>query len=238
TINTIIVTKTKHKKQTFPSLIHYFVYTSFFHTPKLFLKRKKKLFQMSSKKLVTFELSFFFLILLLGFSRANIDKDREECANQLVGLATCLPYVSGEAKAPTPDCCTGLKEVLDKSKICLCILVKDRNDPSLGLKINATLALSLPSLCHAPTNMSNVSMCTDLLHLAPNSPDAKVFQDFAKSAKGSSAAPSAPVSGNSSGKPANSSTNDKNDGGHKRRWMGVMEMTMGFLVILVLSYLT
>ncbi|KAH0780509.1 hypothetical protein KY290_000107 [Solanum tuberosum] len=40
--------------------------------------------------------------------------------------------------------------------------------------------------------MSNVSMCTDLLHLAPNSPDAKVFQDFAK-AKGSSAAPSAPA---------------------------------------------
>lgn len=114
---------------------------------------------MSSKKLVTFELSFFFLILLLGFSSANLDKDREECANQLVGLATCLPYVSGEAKSPTPDCCTGLKEVLDKSKICLCILVKDRNDPSLGLKINATLALSLPTLCHAPPNMSNVSMC-------------------------------------------------------------------------------
>ncbi|KAL3379198.1 hypothetical protein AABB24_000088 [Solanum stoloniferum] len=193
---------------------------------------------MSSKKLVTFELSFFFLILLLGFLSASLDKDREECANQLVGLATCLPYVSGEAKAPTPDCCTGLKEVLDKSKICLCILVKDRNDPSLGLKINATLALSLPTLCHAPPNMSNVSMCTDLLHLAPNSPDAKVFQDFAKNAKGSSAAPSAPVSENSSGKPANSSTNDKNDGGHRRRWMGFMEMTMGFLVILVLSYLT
>lgn len=119
---------------------------------------------MNSKKLVDFQLSFFsssfLLILLLGFSRANVDKDREECTNQLVGLATCLPYVSGEARAPTPDCCTGLKEVLDKSKICLCILVKDRNDPSLGLKINATLALSLPSLCHAPPNMSNVTMCT------------------------------------------------------------------------------
>ncbi|KAF3615448.1 hypothetical protein FXO37_35501 [Capsicum annuum] len=197
---------------------------------------------MNSKKLVNFQLSFFsssfLLILLLGFSRANVDKDREECTNQLVGLATCLPYVSGEARAPTPDCCTGLKEVLDKSKICLCILVKDRNDPSLGLKINATLALSLPSLCHAPPNMSNVTMCTDLLHLAPNSPEAKVFQDFAKSAKGSPAAPSTPVSGNTSGKPANASANEKNDGGNRRRWMGFMEMTMSFLVILVLSYLT
>ncbi|XP_055819022.1 non-specific lipid transfer protein GPI-anchored 14-like [Solanum dulcamara] len=190
---------------------------------------------MSSKKLMTFELSFFFLIILLGFSRANLDEDKAKCANQLVGLATCLPYVSGEARAPTPDCCTGLKEVLDKSKICLCILVKDRNDPSLGLKINATLALSLPTLCHAPPNMSNVTMCLDLLHLSPNSPDAKVFQDFAQSAKGSITATSAPVSGNSNGKPANASAND---GGDRRRWMGFMEMTMGFLVILVLSYLT
>lgn len=114
-----------------------------------------------SSKLVTFELHFlsFFFLILLGLSRANIDKDKEECANQLVGLATCLPYVSGGAKAPTPDCCTGLKEVLDKSKKCLCVLVKDRDDPSLGLKINATLALSLPTLCHAPVNAANVSMC-------------------------------------------------------------------------------
>ncbi|MCD7465017.1 hypothetical protein HAX54_000409 [Datura stramonium] len=51
-------------------------------------------------------------------------------------------------------------------------------------------------------------------------------------------APSTPVSGNSSGKPANASANDKNDGGDRRRWMGFMEMTMGTLVILVLSYLT
>ncbi|KAL2239694.1 UNVERIFIED_CONTAM: hypothetical protein Sindi_0610600 [Sesamum indicum] len=52
------------------------------------------------------------------------------------------------------DCCTGFKEVLQKSKECLCLLVKDRNDPSLGFKINATLALSLPSKCNAPVNQS------------------------------------------------------------------------------------
>ncbi|XP_016470926.1 non-specific lipid transfer protein GPI-anchored 14 [Nicotiana tabacum] len=192
-----------------------------------------------SSKLVTFELHFlsFFFLILLGLSRANIDKDKEECANQLVGLATCLPYVSGDAKAPTPDCCTGLKEVLDKSKKCLCVLVKDRNDPSLGLKINATLALSLPTLCHAPANSANVSMCPELLHLPPNSPDAKVFEDFAKSAKASSSASSAPVSGSSNGKAA-TTANEKNDGGDRRKWMGIVEMTMGFLVIMVLSYLT
>ena len=91
---------------------------------------------------------------MVSFAVAATDKNREECAEQLVGLATCLPYVGGDAKAPTPDCCNGLKQVLKDNKKCLCVIIKDRNDPDLGLKINATLALSLPSVCHAPANVS------------------------------------------------------------------------------------
>lgn len=92
------------------------------------------------------------------FSGANSDaaKDREECTEQLVGLATCLPYVGGTAKAPTPDCCSGLKQVLKTNKKCLCVIIRDRNDPELGLTINVTLALGLPSVCNAP---ANVSLC-------------------------------------------------------------------------------
>lgn len=40
--------------------------------------------------------------------------------------------------------------------------------------------------------LSFILTFADLLHLSPNSPDAKVFQDFAKSAKGSPTASSAP----------------------------------------------
>lgn len=107
---------------------------------------------MDTKNVMTCILA---MVLVMGFADSDIDKDREECGTQLVGLSTCLSYVGGDAKAPTPDCCTGLKGVLKNSKKCLCILVKDRNDPSLGLKINATLALGLPSLCHAPANISD-----------------------------------------------------------------------------------
>ncbi|RZC81664.1 hypothetical protein C5167_044217 [Papaver somniferum] len=116
----------------------------------------------------------FLMVLSVDFVKSDIDKDREECATQLVGLATCLPYVGGTAKAPTPDCCTGLKQVLTTSRKCLCVLIKDRNDPSLGLKINATLALGLPSVCKTKANTSE---CLALLHLSPNSPDGKVFED-------------------------------------------------------------
>ncbi|XP_061998795.1 non-specific lipid transfer protein GPI-anchored 14-like isoform X4 [Rosa rugosa] len=82
----------------------------------------------------------------------------DECAQQLAGMATCLPYVGGEAMAPTPDCCSGLKQVLNKNKTCLCVIIQDRNDPDLGLQINVTLALGLPSVCHAA---ANISKCPD-----------------------------------------------------------------------------
>lgn len=85
---------------------------------------------------------------------ADKAKDREECTNQLVGLSTCLPYVGGDAKAPTPDCCSGLKQVLKNDKKCLCVIIRDMNDLELGLNINVTLTLGLPSVCHATTNVS------------------------------------------------------------------------------------
>ncbi|PQQ04284.1 protein YLS3 isoform X1 [Prunus yedoensis var. nudiflora] len=108
----------------------------------------------------------------LGMAAADSAKDRDECTQQLAGMATCLPYVEGQAKTPTPDCCSGLKEVLNNNKKCLCVIIKDRNDPELDLQINVTLALGLPSICQVP---ANVSKCPELLHLDPKSPEAQVF---------------------------------------------------------------
>ena len=109
---------------------------------------------MASKYARILGLLDLLVMLLLMSASADFAKDRQECADQLVGLATCLPYVQGEGKAPTLDCCTGLKQVLQKSKKCLCVLIKDRDDPNLGFKINTTLALSLPTACNTPANMS------------------------------------------------------------------------------------
>ncbi|KAK9056064.1 hypothetical protein SSX86_027151 [Deinandra increscens subsp. villosa] len=126
-------------------------------------------------------------------SGAN-DKDKEECTEQLVGLATCLPYVGGNAKSPTPDCCSGLKQVLNTNKKCLCVVINDRNDPDLGLTINVTLALGLPSVCHAP---ANVTKCPELLHLAPNSTEAQVFYQYGHSSSAGAPASSPIASANS-----------------------------------------
>ncbi|KAK6937023.1 Bifunctional inhibitor/plant lipid transfer protein/seed storage helical domain [Dillenia turbinata] len=177
----------------------------------------------TSSRNLRVELFSIFVLTLVVLSSSDFAKDRDECANQLVGLATCLPYVGGGAKSPTIDCCSGLKQVLDKSKKCLCVLIKDRNDPNLGLKINATLALGLPDVCHAP---SNVSECPALLHLAPNSTDAKVFEDFAKKSKESNSSSVASATASPS---SNTSASIKNEGGRRERWL-VVEMVCGIVV--------
>jgi hypothetical protein len=94
------------------------------------------------------------LLLLASFANSDLTKDRDECADKLVTLASCLPYVGGDANTPAIDCCTALKIVLDKTKKCICILIKDRNDPKLGFALNATLAVQLPNACHIPSNIS------------------------------------------------------------------------------------
>ncbi|XP_031736086.1 protein YLS3 isoform X2 [Cucumis sativus] len=124
--------------------------------------------------LSTFSFICNFLLLLASFSASDIDQDRTDCSDQLIGLAQCLPYVSGDAKTPTIDCCSGLKQVVQKSKKCLCVLIKDKDDPNLGLKINGSLALALPHACHAP---ANITECISLLHLSPNSTEAKIFKE-------------------------------------------------------------
>lgn len=148
---------------------------------------------------------------MVGLAGADFAADKAECVDKLMGLATCLTYVqvSATARAPTPDCCSGFRQVLGVSKKCLCVLVKDRDDPGLDLKLNVTRALGLPAACSAPANISD---CPWLLHLPPNSKDAQVFEQFAKQ----QAAQSSP-----SGAPSAPSTGAQKSAATGMRWLGV-----------------
>nr|XP_027191432.1 protein YLS3-like isoform X2 [Cicer arietinum] len=113
---------------------------------------------MGSKSVTTNPSLFFsiliFLVLMFGLANSDVNQDKAECTDKLLTLANCLPFVTGQAKSPNIDCCTGVKDVINNSKRCLCILIKDRDDPNLGLKINVTLALELPNDCKTPTNIT------------------------------------------------------------------------------------
>ncbi|KAM6553828.1 hypothetical protein CsatB_014590 [Cannabis sativa] len=176
-------------------------------------------------------------LLLIFFSEMGISsvmsdpaKDREDCMDQLTGLATCLSYVSGQAKSPTPDCCSGLKQVLKIKKKCLCVIIRDRNDPNLGLEINVTLALTLPSVCNAP---ANVSKCPELLNMDPHSSEAQVFyqlegKNSTKTANGPAPSPTAGGSINEQGKGLHSST-----GQEKCAWKAIF----GGVVVMALHWI-
>ncbi|KAG6593339.1 Protein YLS3 [Cucurbita argyrosperma subsp. argyrosperma] len=169
----------------------------------------------------------------VSFIAGDAEKDREECTQQLAGMATCLAYVSGDAKAPTPDCCSGLKGVLKSNKKCLCVIVKDRNDPDLGLQINVTLALGLPDVCHAPANVSN---CPALLNLPPSSPEAQVFYQFGKAQSSSAAA--APISPspaiNSTGGGSRNGTDKGEAYTIGNKWLPLKTLVVGALLVLSL----
>ncbi|KAM7500276.1 hypothetical protein LguiA_024690 [Lonicera macranthoides] len=155
-------------------------------------------------------------------SSSNLTEDRKECQDKLISLSPCLPFVSGDSKkAPAPQCCTQLRNGINKTRRCLCVLVKDRNELGLGFKVNATLALILPSVCHAPSNASD---CPVLLNLAPNSTEAQVFEDFASNYQGN---------GNHTifGIPTSSSGSVR-----RRRWIGLhivgkVSVSLCFLII-------
>jgi hypothetical protein len=106
-----------------------------------------------------------------GVARADFAQDRAMCADRLMGLATCLTFVQDKAtaRAPTPDCCAGLKQVVAASKLCMCVLVKDRDEPALGFKINVTRAMDLPSLCSNPATFSDCPSTSRVAVVPPSS---------------------------------------------------------------------
>jgi len=96
----------------------------------------------------------FVAVCLVGSALADLQADQKECSDQLTSMTTCFAYVQGNAKSPSTDCCTNLKNVRQTKPKCLCILVKDSTSPSLGFSINQTLALELLSACKVNADIS------------------------------------------------------------------------------------
>ncbi|XP_073005939.1 non-specific lipid transfer protein GPI-anchored 14-like [Typha latifolia] len=175
----------------------------------------------------------------LGFAAPDLASDRAECTDELIGLATCLTYVQGHAVAPTPDCCAGMKHVLDTKRKCLCVLIKDRDDPNVGIKMNVTLAMMVPSLCKLPANISH---CPALLNLPPHSKDAEIFEQFGNGGEKNSTSSS--VSSDTKGSRVGSSAAEasSSDGGRSviggknssSRWLGEAYAFIYFLSLVFL----
>ncbi|KAJ7974190.1 Lipid transfer protein [Quillaja saponaria] len=184
-------------------------------------------------------LALAYILMVISCAVVDSAKEAEECAKHLSGLASCLTYILGESNAPTSDCCSGLKQALDNNKKCLCLVVKDRDDPKVGINYNLTLALGLSSVCKVP---GNPSQCIALLHLDPKSPEAKIFNQLGKNSNtggSSSPAPSPTVEGSKDTDNKNTSIPAKNkaDCYKKKRLMG-LDVLIGSWILIILLFVS
>jgi hypothetical protein len=77
-------------------------------------------------------------------------KAQSGCTTVLTNLAPCLNYITGNSSTPSSSCCSQLSNVVQTSPKCLCSVLNG-GAASLGITINQTLALSLPSACNMRT---------------------------------------------------------------------------------------
>ncbi|KAK4744944.1 hypothetical protein SAY87_011256 [Trapa incisa] len=70
-----------------------------------------------------------------------------DCSSLVLTMADCLSFVSNGSTVDKPEgtCCSGLKTVLKTDAVCLCEAF--RSSAQLGVVLNITKALALPSAC-------------------------------------------------------------------------------------------
>ncbi|KAI3752842.1 hypothetical protein L2E82_24880 [Cichorium intybus] len=82
-----------------------------------------------------------------------------DCSTVILNMADCLSYVTAGStvKKPEGTCCSGLKSVLKTNAECLCEAFK--NSAQLGVSLNVTKALALPTACDMKaTSATNCGM--------------------------------------------------------------------------------
>ncbi|KAK6164011.1 hypothetical protein DH2020_000875 [Rehmannia glutinosa] len=80
-----------------------------------------------------------------------------DCFTYLIKLSDCLTFVESGSNLtkPDPGCCPELANLVDTQPICLCQLLG--NPGQVGISVDVSRALKLPSACHVTT--PPVSLC-------------------------------------------------------------------------------
>ena len=93
---------------------------------------------------------------MVSYAMANAAKDRVACkATGWAGYMSALHWWS--SKSTYTQTVVLVSNKSKGNKKCLCITIRDPNDPELGLQINITLTFGLSSVFHAPSNQSDSS---------------------------------------------------------------------------------
>ncbi|KAL8540613.1 hypothetical protein ACS0TY_002024 [Phlomoides rotata] len=111
-------------------------------------------------------MSFFFTLFALSVAVGSAAKSAPapavDCSSLVLNMADCLSFVmaGSTTKKPEGTCCSGLKTVLKSDAECLCEAF--RNSAQLGVTLNVTKAITLPSACHVSApSVSNCGLSVD-----------------------------------------------------------------------------
>ncbi|KAH6824898.1 hypothetical protein C2S53_018782 [Perilla frutescens var. hirtella] len=120
----------------------------------------------------------------VGIMAAGGEKSiAEKCSTQFQKVTQCLTFVTAKAAAPSKDCCDSVTELKDSEPACLCYIIQQvHNGSNAAVKsmgLQEARLLQLPSACKLAN--ASVADCPKLLNLAPNSPDAAIFNNVSTS---------------------------------------------------------
>ncbi|XP_020591732.1 non-specific lipid-transfer protein-like protein At5g64080 [Phalaenopsis equestris] len=105
-----------------------------------------------------YQLTLFAFLLSTLFAGSAAQSSSSSCTSALLSLSTCLNFISGNAMTPPSSCCSQLNSVVNSEPQCLCAVLNGDAASGLGISINTTKALALPTACkvHTPP----ISQCS------------------------------------------------------------------------------
>ncbi|KAL0376643.1 UNVERIFIED_CONTAM: hypothetical protein Scaly_0781900 [Sesamum calycinum] len=96
------------------------------------------------------EVSMGLALILVTMLWTGATAQSSDCTNVLISMSPCLNYISGNSSTPSSACCTQLGTVVRSQPQCLCAVLNGGGS-NLGLNINRTQALALPTACNVQT---------------------------------------------------------------------------------------
>ncbi|KAF5739716.1 Bifunctional inhibitor/lipid-transfer protein/seed storage 2S albumin superfamily protein [Tripterygium wilfordii] len=89
-------------------------------------------------------------VVMLGNAAPSPSSPSVDCSTVIFDMLDCVPFLSdGSTQTkPTPGCCSGYQSVISVDPECICFAIKSSGD--MGIKLNITKAMTLPSACGLP----------------------------------------------------------------------------------------
>ncbi|KAH9729787.1 AAI domain-containing protein [Citrus sinensis] len=93
------------------------------------------------------------VIVAAAFCGGDVAAQSSDCNNVLISMSPCLDYITGNSSRPSSSCCSELSNTVKSQPQCLCEVIKGGGSSasSLGINVNQTQAMALPSACNVQT---------------------------------------------------------------------------------------